>query len=53
MENMLPVLAQEGVDYYMMEHCVISDWEFGEQFCTEVFRNEDVVIYKLSEVVWN
>ena len=53
MESMLPVLSQEGVDYYLMERAVIPDWEFSDQFCEEVFRNEEVIIYKLGEVVWN
>ncbi|MBR5501697.1 MAG: hypothetical protein IKV55_01555, partial [Oscillospiraceae bacterium] len=53
MESMLPVLSQEGVDYYLMERAVLGDWEFSNQFCEEVFRNEDVIIYRLNEVVWN
>ena len=48
-EGFCMLLKQEGVDYLLFEKEITGDWELSDRFVDEVFRNDDVIIYKIID----
>ena len=46
-------MAQEGVEYLIFERVITGDWELSDTYVDEVFRNDDVIIYKIKPVEWH
>ncbi len=49
-ENYLPRLAQEGCDYLIVCEFISPGLELSDRFVEEVFRNEEMKIYKFKEM---
>ncbi|MBR3355873.1 MAG: hypothetical protein IKG47_11070 [Oscillospiraceae bacterium] len=52
-ESFSLLLAQEGVEYLIFERVITGDWELSDTYVDEVFRNDDVIIYKIKPVEWH
>lgn len=52
-ESFSLLLAQEGVEYLVFERVITGDWELSDTYVDEVFRNDDVIIYKIRPVEWH
>ena len=46
-EGFCMLLKQEGVDYLVFEKEITGDWELSDKYVDEVFRNSDVIVYKI------
>ncbi|MDO5138296.1 MAG: hypothetical protein Q4D71_07530 [Oscillospiraceae bacterium] len=46
-EGFCMLLKQEGVDYLVFEKEITGDWELSDRYVDEVFRNSDVIVYKI------
>ncbi|MBR3355216.1 MAG: hypothetical protein IKG47_07685 [Oscillospiraceae bacterium] len=46
-ESFCMLLKQEGVDYLVFEKAITGDWELSDKYVDEVFRNSDVIVYKI------
>ena len=46
-ESFCMLLKQEGVDYLVFEKAITGDWELSDKYVDEVFRNNDVIVYKI------
>ncbi|MEG1267943.1 MAG: hypothetical protein RSD35_01715 [Oscillospiraceae bacterium] len=49
-ENYLPSLAREGCTYLIISEFINPGLEISDRYCTEVFRNDDMKIYKFKAV---
>ncbi len=48
-DGYLPLLAREGCDYLIISEYINPGYRPTDRFCTEVYRNEHLSIYKLNE----
>ncbi len=46
-EGYIPLMAREGCDYLVISQYINPGLTLSDAYCDEVFRNEDVAIYKL------
>lgn len=46
-ESFCMLLKKEGVEYLVFEKEITGDWELTDKYVDEVFRNSDVIVYKI------
>ena len=52
-EGYIASMARYGCDYLIISQFINPGLELSDKFCTKVFENEIISVYKLNEFQWN